>query len=312
MKNLQTYLDESLLRHICIELKDEDIVYEKYGEYDGCRDLADYIITQIKELNKSQNIVISYDDVKDIDNICFDKLTISYIKGNNVHASYFINKKSTFSAKTCRFSESIIQIEFDNYDDEIHSILEHELTHLYNDWLLQSKGLKTFFDIFHTKEYEGSKKFKNKNQPLPKRELQRALYILNDFEKNAFIGQLMDQIQMMKSKWLQTHEKLDANKLLIKIKSLSIYKAYYEINNFILRYKNNQLFEYEKNNIIEEWESMHNEKLSLDKIFKQLEYKFIKTKNKIESLIPKKIAESYGKNIILMDENIDLLDLSLK
>ena len=312
MKTLQTYLDESLLRHICIELKDEDIVYEKYGEYDGCRDLADYIISQIKELNKSQNIIILYNDVNDITNICFDKLIISYIKGNNIHASYFVNKKSTFFTKTCRFSESIIQIEFDNYDDEIHSMLEHELTHLYNDWLLQSKGLKTFFDIFHTKEYESSKKFNNKNQPLSKRELQRALYILNDFEKNAFIGQLMDQIQMMKNEWMQTHEKLDASKLLVKIKSLSIYKAYYAINDFILRYKNDKLFEYEKNNIIEEWESMHNERLSLNKIFKQLEYKFIKTKNKIESLIPKKIAESYGKNITLMDENVDLLDLSLK
>lgn len=312
MKDLQTYLDESLLHHICIELKDEDIVYEKYGEYNGCRDLTDYIINKIKDLNKSQNIDILYDDVKDIDNICFDKLIISYIKGNNVHASYFIDKKSTFSVKTCRFSKSIIQIEFNNYDDEIHSIIEHELTHLYNDWLLQSKGLKTFFDIFHTKEYEASKKFKNNNQSLSKRELQRALYILNDFEKNAFIGQLMDQIQMMKNEWMQTHEKLDANKLLIKIKSLSIYKAYYAINDFILRYRNDQLSEYEKNNIIEEWELMYNEKLSLDKIFKQLEYKFIKTKNKIESLIPKKIAESYGKNIILMDENIDLLDLSLK
>lgn len=312
MKNLQTYIDESLLRHICIELKDKDIVYEKYGEYNGCKDLADYIIAQIKELNKSQNIVIFYNDVKDIDNICFDKLTVSYIKGNNVHASYFVNKKSTFSTKTCRFDESIIQIEFDNYDYEIHSILEHELMHLYNDWLLQSKGLKTFFDIFHTKEYEGSKKFKNKNQSLSKRELQRSLYILNDFEKNAFIGQLMNQIQMMKNEWMQTHENLDANKLLIKIKSLSIYKAYYAINDFILRYKNNQLSEYEKNNIIEEWELMHNERLSLNKIFKQLEHKFIKTKNKIESLIPKKIAESYGKNIILMDENINLLDLSLK
>ena len=88
---------------------------------------------------------------------------------------------------------------------------------------------------------------KNKNQSLSKRELQRALYILNDFEKNAFIGQLMDQIQMMKDEWMKTHEKLDANKLLVKIKSLSIYKAYYEINDFILRYKNGQLFEYEKN-----------------------------------------------------------------
>lgn len=311
MKNLQTYLDESLLKHICIELKDKDIIYEKYGEYDGCRDLANYIISKIKELNKSQDIVIHYDDVNDIENICFDKLTISYIKGNNVHALYFVDKKSTFSTKTCRFSESVIQIEFDNYDDEIHSILEHELTHLYNDWLLQSKGLKTFFDIFHTKEYEGSKKFKNKNQSLSKRELQRALYMLNDFEKNAFIGQLMDQIQQMKNEWMKTHEKLDANKLLIKIKSLPIYEAYYAINNFILRYKNDQLFEYEKNNIIEEWELMHNERLPLNKIFKQLEYKFIKVKNKIESLIPKKIAESYGKNVILMDENINLLDLYL-
>ena len=32
--------------------------------------------------------------------------------------------------------------------EKIKHIIEHELTHMYNDYKLQQKGLKTFFELF--------------------------------------------------------------------------------------------------------------------------------------------------------------------
>jgi len=49
MKNIEEYLKESLLQHIALELKKQDIIYEKYGEYDGCEELTNYIIEQLKK-----------------------------------------------------------------------------------------------------------------------------------------------------------------------------------------------------------------------------------------------------------------------
>ena len=43
MKTLQEFLKESLLQHIALELKNEDIIYERYGVYDGCNELINFI-----------------------------------------------------------------------------------------------------------------------------------------------------------------------------------------------------------------------------------------------------------------------------
>ena len=69
MKTLQEFIKESLIQHIALELKDEDIIYERYGLYDGCNELIDFIINKIDEDNK---LVINYDEVKHLKNIVFE------------------------------------------------------------------------------------------------------------------------------------------------------------------------------------------------------------------------------------------------
>ena len=44
MKSLVEYINDSMLKHIAIELKDYDIIYEKYGEYNGCNELALHLL----------------------------------------------------------------------------------------------------------------------------------------------------------------------------------------------------------------------------------------------------------------------------
>ena len=43
MKNITRYLEESLLKHIALEFTYDNIINERFGEYDGCKELQEYI-----------------------------------------------------------------------------------------------------------------------------------------------------------------------------------------------------------------------------------------------------------------------------
>lgn len=306
MKNFSEYLQESLLRHIALELKDLDPIYEKYGEYDGCKELSNYIENKCKEKDKECNFIIKFDEVKNISNIVFDELEIKLIKDDFIHANYNIEETKPI-CDTGRFEYCTITLFFKihSYGASFNSIIEHELTHLFNDFKLQQKGLISFLELFKNDEiYKKSKEFILR-KPLEKREIDKALYLLNEYEKNAFISQLMNEIREIKKSY--SNNEINSIKMLNMIQSLDIYKAYMEIGDLILRYDNNNLTNKEKENIIEEWKYIYHKDENLYSIFKQLKRKFIKTKNKIETLIPKKIAESVGYNGL--DYRINLKDL---
>ena len=310
MQSLEEYLNNSLIKHIAIELKDKDIVYEKYGEYDGCEDLSKYIYDELKN-HKFENIKIYYKDVKHIENICFDELDIIFIENNHIgSATYFIptnesnnflrqynldtdiSKYSTINQKTLRFEKAIIIIEYSKIrNNNIVHILNHELNHLYTDYQLQLKGINSFFDIFSNDSYKKYTNYVHIKKPLEIKQLKNALYLFNQYEQNAFISQLCSEIRNIK----KSYDLIDinsANQIYDIIKSLDIYKAYMNIANFINDYDNNTLTKKEINNIIDEWKNIYNETLSIDKIFKKLKNKFIKKKRKIESIITKKIIEN--------------------
>lgn len=307
MKTLKEYIEESLFKHIAIELKNEDIIYEKYGEYPGCYELAKYIVDKLNE-NRS-NIDIYYDDVKDIENIVFDHLHINYSNIGN-YGSYDVEKTGKLSS-TNRLSyvEMNIYDDLKNYQKTI-SIIEHELTHIFNDYKLYQNGMTTFLDLFSNVAYNRSKEFNLHKYKFSLREFKRAIYLLNEYEKNAFIAQLCSEIRELKKSY-QNSNYIDANKMYDMIKNLDIWKAYFEIGEFIIRYNEGKLSLEDQNYIIDEWKIMYDEKISIDKIFKKLKNKFIKTKNKIESIVVKKIAEEHNINKTIID-GIDITDLKLK
>lgn len=295
------------MKHIALEIKDKDLVYEKYGEYDGCNELALYIEKKIKE-NNNKSFTIKYSEVKDIPNICFNVLKIKIINNDNfyTYAAYNVDNeknKDILDEKTNKLNECIIKI---NLGKEIpyslHSIIEHELTHLYNDWLLQVKAITTFYKIFNNDKYLKSKEFNKLGQSLNLRQFKLSLYLLNEYEKNGFIAQLMSQIQDLKSEYKEYNNQVKVKDILKDIKQLDIYKAYMNIGDYIYRYKNDYFSEIDKKEICNEYNKTNHTKLSINQIFKKLELQFIKTKNKIESLIPKKISEDvYHTHDIILD-----------
>ena len=97
-------------------------------------------------------------------------------------------------------------------------------------------------------------------------------------------------------------------------KDLQIYQAYENISRFIIRYKNNKLFKSEIRAIENEWYEMTGENKSIGQIMKSIEHKLKKVKNKLERVIPKKIAEELDPfhNSLIMDCEVNIFDLRIK
>ena len=309
MKSIESFLERSMLKHIALEFTYDNIICEKFGEYDGCKELQEYIYKKLKS-NNYNSFSITYDEVKHIKNVVFDKLHIICIDGDSTSANYYVPSTKIEDRKYDkieydhklkysiidgdRFENCIIIISADKYSnfEKVKHIIEHELTHLYNDFKLQEKGLTSFFELFNNESYKRVKEYNQHKRPLKVRQLQNALYLMNEYEKNAFISQLCSEIREIKNSYGDNF--IDANKMYQIVKQLDIYKAYMNISTLINDYDNNALTKREKENIVDEWNSIYKEELTIDKIFKKLKTRFIKTKQKIESIIPKKIAEEYG------------------
>lgn len=332
MRNITSYLEESLLKHIALEFKNDDIIYEKYGEYDGCEELSEYIYQKLKD-NNFKSIEINHEEVKNIDNIVFDKLYIMFKESDEDIINYRIPSKydkqilidngfnenykeySIIDKNTNRFKYCLIVLYTTSFrNTKIKSILNHELNHMFADYNIQIHGLKTFFDLFNNESYKRTKEYNQHKHPLRASQLENALYLMNEYEKNAFISQLCLEIREIKeSDKYYRDGKLDANKVYYMVQQLDIYQAYMNIANFINDYDNDALTKNEKNEIVKEWYNIYNENLNINQIFKKLKSKFIRTKQKIESIIPKKIAEEYGlyDNSVIMDEGINISNPAL-
>lgn len=327
MRTIENYLKESLLRHIAIELKNEDIIYEKYGEYDGCSELSEFIYNKLQK-NNFNNIEIEYKEVENIENIVFDKLYIIFKESKDNIINYLIPSKhdkqilrnnglndnyeeySVINKDTNRFKYCLIVLSTTSFrNTKIKSILNHELNHMYVDYKLQLQGLKSFFELFNNLSYKRTREYNQHKHPLKASQLENALYLMNEYEKNAFISQLCSEIRELKtSDEYYRNGKLNANKIYNMIQQLDIYKAYMNIGNFINDYDNDALTRNEKEIIIDEWKNIYNEDLTLEQIFKKLKQKFIRTKQKIESIIPKKIVEEYRdiKDMFGIDSDVDI------
>lgn len=302
MKTLTQYIQESMLKHIALEMKNYDIIYEKYGVYDGCEDLVKFIKNKIRNSENFNNIEILYNDVKNIDNIFFNTLTISFSDSDELGAAYKVDENQIINEKTKLFDNVFIEIKLKfsnkNYkvSPSLDSLLCHELTHAYNDYLIQYAGNKTFFDLFNDINYERSKYFKNTKYHPDLRQFLRALYMLNDYERNSFISMLSIQINQIKEKYKNEKSLINVNDIFYEIQGLDIYKSYIQIIQFIECYTQGALYKKDKEEIRKEWYRAFREDIDIDKIFRKLQNKIIKLKNKLETVIPKKIAESINSN----------------
>lgn len=317
MKSLVEYINDSMLKHIAIELKDYDIIYEKYGEYNGCDELATYITNATYKLD---NDVIDLDVSKlNIENTHFDNVSIIKIDDTDLNSGYDCEHSNYNEDKHIIENVKIYVPEYlFGHKKQLHSFFEHELQHIFDDWILIVHDMKNLYDVISVNDmYERSKMFNDSNERTSVREIRLALYLLNTYEQRSFIAQLCDEIRDIKLQYINNGKQMNSlNATLVynMTKDLQIYQAYENISRFIIRYKNNKLFKSEINAIENEWHEMTGENKSINQIMKVIENKLKKVKNKLECVIPKKIAEELYSlhHSLMMDGGVNIFDLRIR
>ena len=196
MKSLVDYINDSMLKHIAIELKDYDIIYEKYGEYNGCDELATYITNATYKLD---NDVIDLDVSKlNIENTHFDNVSIVKIDDTNLNSGYDCEHSNYNEDKHIIENVKIHVPEYlFSHKKQLHSFFEHELQHIFDDWILIVHGMKTLYDVISVNDtYERSKMFNDSNERTSVREIRfqgnpELIQIVGEEVDKAFLADIL-------------------------------------------------------------------------------------------------------------------------
>ena len=228
------YLDECLLKHLYIEhaYKNQYSIngyytFESLGLFKDCKIIVNYIIDNIKDLYK-QETNIKIDSSKISNNLFFDNINLYFTKNikDVIEGEYKIGYKNDddneeYDLKKWNINNQkfdFIDIIIYNFDDpssewqvdDLAEILTHELTHVWDDYILHKEGnsslrnkkisnnfnkeLKEINDKllldsifkFDKNERDLYKTYLDKDMPL----LKKIIYYLEKTEQNAYISQL--------------------------------------------------------------------------------------------------------------------------
>ena len=283
-------IDESLLSHIAIEYKVNDIgegrriVNEKYGIYDGCEELANYITNDIFSRHAFDDASqYRKENLGDIKNIFFKELTVD-IDTSSDDGGECDDEISIGS--DLLVDEIYINIYLVNpTKSEIKGILMHELTHIYNNYIMQLKGDKNFIKTSRSAMYQNI--IDMSGGPI-ERDIKTVLYFLLGYERNAFIAQLKAELEDHKDKINTPREALEI------LKNCPIYKTYMRINNILAQHISNQNENPDSQLIAQIYKQITGNKSneSSMKILKRLKSQSNKAIKKLNTVIPKLCVEN--------------------
>ena len=283
-------IDESLLSHIAIEYKVNDIgegrriVNEKYGIYDGCEELANYITNDIFSRHAFDDASqYSKENLGDIKNIFFKELTVD-IDTSSDDGGECDDEISI--GDDLLVDEIYINIYLVNpTKSEIKGILMHELTHIYNNYIMQLKGDKNFIKTSRSAMYQNI--IDMSGGPI-ERDIKTVLYFLLGYERNAFIAQLKAELEDHKDKINTPREALEI------LKNCPIYKTYMRINNILAQHISNQNENPDSQLIAQIYKQITGNKSneSSMKILKRLKSQSNKAIKKLNTVIPKLCVEN--------------------
>ena len=274
MKNIKTFIEESLNNHLCISSKANiNNIQEKNGKLNGVEKIIQEIIDDIFINKIKSNYLFEYDN---------NKITIhiSIKHSKSIIASYNQSKTD--------YDNNVVYIEieyFDNNDiDKISNLLSHEI-------------LRAVEDIIA--HYELDDELKNSTDnirnashiPSIVKQLSIYVYLLNYHERNAYMSQLTNDIKNIISNHNWNDMTIDYKELVNELKtSNSIWKVYFNFYSFINDFKNDNSDIY-----IREYNKITNNNLTKNKAIKELTNKFNKFKNKFDTLVPKIVYDNLPK-----------------
>ena len=210
MKTLKTYIEQTndpirqqMLRFLKSEvLLDRNIFNETLDLendclYKGQRELAIYVAEKILK-EKSPYLVFYKNDLKDFENIFFEKLEIEY---STKYSGFRSKVKFDNETKSFKTVEIVLNTEENKYEFFKHNVktLIHELDHAYRDW--ESYINNEEFHLYDfakpgTRYYKSSKwdnDFKNDY-------VKKLVYHLEEIEQSAYLSEIYNDIKDLKFK----------------------------------------------------------------------------------------------------------------
>ena len=97
---IENYIDYSILQHLAIEYKENNlysknhIILEKYGVYDGCEELAQFIYDKVEKEGMDNQYEFTKDELLKFSNIFFEKIVIDIDTSEDKGGEYLDNEVS--------------------------------------------------------------------------------------------------------------------------------------------------------------------------------------------------------------------------
>lgn len=308
MKNINQYiidneLEEDILNrlyfHTCIEFKLDHNLYpyivEGLGKFDNAGKVVKHIIDVLKNNFDSQVIDCTND------NVYFKYINIELNTNENGYAGYLEFKNNTIYLEIGATKEY-----FNENIDKYIKLIIHELLHGYEDYnRIKNTGQGIF--VYYDDKYKNS--FNNLNsQNDIKLCISRCNYFLNNQERNAYLSQLESDIESIFKNEHITIEDFNYTKFKDKLKNTDIWKEYFKLSIFILKLKNSEWSNEQKQYVEDIWEQLYNENKRFSLIIRKLYNNWQKFEKKFEQLVPKIICKYIETNLKEVAFNVSLLD----
>ena len=291
MKTIVDYINDRLLSHTKIYLN------ESRGIFDGCYDLAIFLNEKISNAisNNRNYIEIDKKSIEDAikQEVFFEKISLLIDRTSDIFTARYRLDNVRLSDSGL-LEEVCIYIgvkEYSRYRENYVSILVHELTHTFNNYNLIINGASSIYDMIKNVDYDCMRDFHTHNVPSIIKELRRSLYILQPYEKNSFISQLITNIkELMDTNEIEEKHNLTSTEIMDYIRKTDIYKAYKDISILISLYKNGELSESEIKSIEDEYNKIYRKNNKKCKhIMHILEVLMNRAIYKIENVLPKQM-----------------------
>ena len=307
-------INDSLLTHIAIDYILESHQYElfeKYGVYDGCKELVDYIINKVIKKYKQNYTLIKEDlnkeNFKKFTNIFFDKLIITIKISNNTSNGGYINDKNKNLNKDHIFD--YIEFEFninkDKFEHDLRSLLYHELTHAYQEYCMLLANKDNLYNSLEKQHYDkllnGKKSYDNIKQIISD-----VLYHINKTEQNAYISELRSDLENNKDKINGPQEALNI------IKKSIVYQNIIQAKNILYGLTNNSYSNEVQDKIYNVYRELNECNWTNNKIKKKLINQIDKYILKVEKIIPKMCLDFLENNMIEIKEEHHKKIINLK
>lgn len=272
-----------------------NIVLEEYGIFKGCLQLSDFTANKIrKQLNKSNssvtNVEISYVSfAQSRPNVLlerfFDTITIVCEITKNVHnldGSYSFSSK--FDTKECYIHNIIINLYIpvnDDYDD-LESVLSHELTHAYNDYITKNgKIISSFRKHFKKLNYSSLYTYSNDTEGL----IKNAIYFVDSYEKNAFFAQIRTDINKLKER----NDIKDPISLYNAVQEIDVYQAYKMFKEMVSGL--HDMSDEQKDEVVKTYNTYFNKSYNINEVVNKLTKLYDKVCKNLDRMVAKACAE---------------------